>query len=83
MGERINYTHLDELLFEAIEKEPRRFDSLRMQFESEFDKHVSRDRWGNTNGWRAIDRRLQALRKAGRIKADPKLGWVAVKKDRA
>lgn len=76
MADRTNYTHLDELLFEAIERAPRRFDSLRTEFEAEFDKHTPRDRWGNANGWRAIDRRLQALRKAGRIKADPKLGWI-------
>lgn len=25
------------------------------------------DRWGSTDPWRVIDRRLQALRKAGRI----------------
>lgn len=75
----IDYTHLDALLLEAIERKPSRFEALRLQFEAEFDKHAPRDRYGKPNGWRAIDRRLQALRKAGRIKSDPKLGWVAIR----
>lgn len=76
----IDYTHLDALLLEAIERKPKTFTALRAEFEKEFDKHVPPDRMGAPNGWRAIDRRLQVLRTAGRIKADPKLGWTAVKK---
>lgn len=33
------------------------------------------DRFGIRVGWRVIDRRLQALRKAGKIKIDRKTGW--------
>lgn len=76
-----NYTHLDALLLEAIERKPRHFNSLQMEFSEEFDKHSKPNRWGDKIGWRVIDRRLQALRKAGHIKADRKLGWVAVKKE--
>jgi hypothetical protein len=81
MTDRIDYTHLDELLFESIERLPKTFHSLLAEFKSEFNKHAKPNRFGNETGWRLIGRRLQALRRAGRIKANPKLGWVAVKKD--
>lgn len=76
-----NFTNLDELLFESIERFPKHFFALRAEFEAEFNKHAKPNRYGDENGWRLIDRRLQALRKTGRIKADPKLGWVAVRKE--
>lgn len=75
-----DFTHLDELLFESIERMPKAFAALRAEFESEFNKHGKPNRRGDETGWRLIDRRLQALRKTGRIKADPKFGWVAIKK---
>lgn len=77
----IDYTHLDALLLEAIECKPRSFNSLRNEFSKEFNKHSQPNRYGDQTGWRAIDRRLQALRKRGLIKADRNLGWVAIKKD--
>lgn len=76
----MDYTHLDALLLEAIERETHcSFNSLRKQFEPEFNKHVKPDRFGEPNGWRAIDRRLQAMRRAGLIRAE-RLGWVVVSK---
>lgn len=77
----IDYTHLDELLFESIERAPRSFAVLRADFETEFNRHAKPNRYGDENGWRLIDRRLQALRKAGRIKFDPKRGWTAIAKE--
>lgn len=76
-----DFTHLDELLFEAIEQQPMSFETLRAKFESEFDKHAKPNRYGDQNGWRLIDRRLQALRKAGRIEFVKKQ-WHAAGKGR-
>lgn len=33
------------------------------------------DRYGDRAGWRVTDRRLQALRKAGKLAFDRKTGW--------
>lgn len=76
-----DFTHLDELLFEAIEQQPMDFTTLQSRFEAEFDKHAKADRYGGPNGWRLIDRRLQALRKAGRIEFVKKQ-WHAAGKGR-
>ncbi|MDQ0035049.1 hypothetical protein J2W30_002814 [Variovorax boronicumulans] len=73
----IDCTHLDALLLESIERIPKTFAELRAEFESEFNKHAKPNRYGDENGWRLIDRRLQALRKAGHIKFNSKLGWSA------
>jgi hypothetical protein len=39
-----DFTHLDELLFEAIEQQPMDFNTLRAKFEGEFDKHAKAGR---------------------------------------
>ena len=39
------------------------------------DSLATKDRHGWPEGWRLIDRRLQALRKAGRITYSRKEGW--------
>lgn len=77
----LNYSQLDELLFEAIERQPSTFATLLKAFGKEFDKHAKPDRFGDLAGWRLMERRLQALRKSGRIKADRKLGWITVKQE--
>lgn len=39
------------------------------------DKLAGKDKRGDPQGWRLIDRRLQALRKAGKLVYDRKSGW--------
>ncbi|MDN7549120.1 hypothetical protein [Burkholderia cenocepacia] len=75
------YEKLDALILAEIGDEPRRFDNLRgcCVIMAECDRHAKeagtkRSRYG-VDDWRVLDRRLQALRKAGKIKATGK-GWV-------
>jgi hypothetical protein len=42
------------------------------------DEIAGKDRLGTANGWRLIDRRLQALRKVGTITYSRKDGWRVV-----
>lgn len=42
------------------------------------DAIAPRDRFGGANGWRLIDRRLQALRKKGDLTYSSKAGWSVV-----
>lgn len=76
----VDFTHLDKMLLEAIELKHCTFTELRSRFESEFDKLSAKDRLGAETGWRLIDRRLQALRKQGKIRAE-KRGWVRVSQE--
>ncbi|PFH29083.1 hypothetical protein [Burkholderia sp. JKS000303] len=74
------YEKLDALILAAISEEPKKFASINVgQVRTESDligREESRPHiCGEVTGWRIVDRRLQALRKAGHIKATGK-GWV-------
>lgn len=45
---------------------------------AEADALAGKDHWAQPTGWRLIDRRLQALRKRGRITFSSKAGWRVV-----
>ncbi|PRH42025.1 MULTISPECIES: hypothetical protein [Burkholderia] len=74
------YEKLDAMIFASIGHVPKRFVSINagpVRIESERiakDDATPRTR-GEVVGWRIVDRRLQALRKAGKIRATGK-GWV-------
>lgn len=73
----VDYTPLDALLLEAIQRCQCTFGELRTRFETEFDKVSPTDRLGAATGWRLMDRRLQALRKKNQIRFE-QAGWVPV-----
>lgn len=73
----VDYTHLDALLLESIQRCKCTFGELSSRFETEFDQVAPKGRHGEATGWRLIDRRLQALRKKGLIRFE-KAGWVSV-----
>lgn len=65
---RVDYSELDAMLIARIEECPCDFTSLSSRkFTEVADKLAKPDPFGNRTGWRVVDRRLQALRKAGRI----------------
>ncbi|WP_176016621.1 hypothetical protein [Burkholderia sp. BCC0398] len=80
------YEKLDSLILAQIGDAPVSFTQLRgcRALMTECDRHAKeagtkRSRYG-VDDWRVLDRRLQALRKAGHIKATGK-GWVRVGED--
>ncbi|MBR8234658.1 hypothetical protein K6W26_22870 [Burkholderia sp. AU42008] len=74
------YQNLDALILAAIDETPKKFVFINagpVRVESERiaqDEATPRTR-GEVVGWRVIDRRLQALRKAGKIRSTS-TGWV-------
>lgn len=75
------YEKLDAMIVAQIDDAPRSFTHLRgcRALMAECERHAKeagtkRSPYGVDN-WRVLDRRLQALRKAGKIKATGK-GWV-------
>ncbi|HDR9834667.1 TPA: hypothetical protein QDC51_001429 [Burkholderia multivorans] len=75
------YEKLDAMIVEQIDDIPRSFTHLRCchALMAECDRHAKeagtkRSPYG-VDDWRVLDRRLQALRKAGKIKATSK-GWI-------
>lgn len=68
MSARTDYTELDALIVERIGQSPCNFTQLQApHILSVATTLAIPDRWGVRTGWRVIDRRLQALRKANRI----------------
>jgi len=62
------YAELDSAILDLLAEAPAKFDSIRVRLESMADALVQPDRYGIKVGWRLIDRRLQSLRQAGKIK---------------
>lgn len=70
-----DYTEFDALLIESIkESAPIQFFPLSVLVRKEADALAKSDRRGDIEGWRVVDRRLQALRKRGSIAWGPR-GW--------
>ncbi|WP_205822082.1 hypothetical protein [Burkholderia sp. Ac-20349] len=76
------YEQLDALILASIGDDPKRFIEIEcgaVRAESQriaLEEATPRTR-GSVVAWRIVDRRLQALRVGGKIKATPK-GWVRV-----
>ncbi|AOJ10367.1 hypothetical protein [Burkholderia mayonis] len=74
------YEKLDALILSKIGVAPIKFASIHSgDIEDESNRIVSEQGphslYGFTDPWRIVDRRLQSLRKAGKIRSTPK-GWV-------
>lgn len=65
-----DYTALDAALIEHIKKEPRTFTFLQNRLHDIAEPFAVPNRYGDTDAWRVIDRRLQALRKKGVIRPE-------------
>ena len=70
------YDQLDDLVLHAITHVPRRFCELFIGSITEECQRLALLEKGK-EPFRILDRRLQALRKAGKIKSTPK-GWVSL-----
>lgn len=71
-----DYTDFDDILIAKVAGGATSFTDLRGgPLELLGNTIAGADRNGNPQGWRVIDRRLQALRKAGRLTFDRKNGW--------
>ncbi|WP_321967071.1 hypothetical protein [Burkholderia cepacia] len=74
------YQKLDALILAAIDETPKKFVAVNTGQVRQECERLAREESrpttvGEVVGWRIVDRRLQALRKAGKIKATGK-GWV-------
>lgn len=77
------YEKLDALIVAQIDDMPKSFTYLRgcRALMAECERHAKeagtkRSRYG-VDDWRVLERRLQALRKDGKIRSTPK-GWIRV-----
>ncbi|MBP0714834.1 hypothetical protein ABXK61_16130 [Burkholderia sola] len=74
------YQTLDDLILAAINETPKKFVAVNTGEVRRESERLAREEckpttFGEVVGWRVVDRRLQALRKAGKIKATTK-GWI-------
>ena len=69
------YQHLDDAIVRAVRSGINKFASLQADYEvsAEVDRIVA---WHGGEAFRYVDRRLQALRRVGRIAYSKKAGWV-------
>lgn len=71
-----DYSEIDSAILKRIyEHGPQTFTELSGALGSIADPLARPDRFGARDAWRVIDRRLQAMRKAGKIVPDRKTGW--------
>ena len=75
-----DYTTLDALILRRCAAGPVTFNVLRFNDEIEEAAYdvATPDRFGDRDGWRVVDRRLQALRKAGLLTYSRADGWRAL-----
>lgn len=74
------YQTLDALIFASIDETPKKFAAVNTGAVREESERLAREEsrpisFGEVVGWRIIDRRLQAVRKTGKIRSTSK-GWV-------
>ena len=71
-----DYTNLDNALLSAIGEKPSTFTGLQYRVEAHSEAISKND---PATPWRIVDRRLQVLRKSGKIRYQRKPeGWVLV-----
>ncbi len=75
---------IDALILKRLAQGSLRFISIayNREISMEAEKLAIPDRIGKTQGFRVVDRRLQALRKAGAIKFNSKTGWSLAEGDK-
>ncbi|UKV75199.1 hypothetical protein FOC29_28230 [Burkholderia vietnamiensis] len=74
------YQKLDALILASIDETPKKFAAVNTGAVHEESERLAREEcrptaFGEVVGWRIVDRRLQAVRKSGRIRSTSK-GWV-------
>ncbi|WP_175878849.1 hypothetical protein [Burkholderia sp. BCC0097] len=74
------YEKLDALIVASIDETPKKFAAVNTGAVREESERLAREEcrpttFGEVVGWRIVDRRLQAVRKAGNIRSTSK-GWV-------
>lgn len=70
-----DYTVLDESILFEIGQGADNFTDLSIRCNTLAEKYCTNQAVSVTPGWRVVDRRLQALRKAGKIAYTPADGW--------
>ncbi|WP_059866503.1 hypothetical protein [Burkholderia cepacia] len=73
---------LDALILASIDDIPKKFSAVNTGAVREESERLAREEcrpptFGEVVGWRVVDRRLQAVRKTGKIRSTSK-GWVRV-----
>ncbi|KVO11739.1 hypothetical protein [Burkholderia ubonensis] len=74
------YEKLDALILAAIDGTPKKFAAINVGAVRQESERIGREEsrpttFGEVIGWRIVDRRLQVLRKGGKIKYTSK-GWI-------
>ncbi|MCL4631577.1 MULTISPECIES: hypothetical protein [Burkholderia] len=74
------YQKLDALILASIDETPKKFVAVNTGAVREESERLAREEcrpttFGEVVGWRIVDRRLQAVRKTGKIRSTSK-GWV-------
>lgn len=74
------YQKLDALILASIDESPKKFAAVNAGAVREESERLAREEcrpttFGEVVGWRIVDRRLQAVRKTGKIRSTSK-GWV-------
>ena len=72
------YAELDAAIIERLKRGPTPFWSIAVGKAGLIADDIQRRTNFASDGWRIIDTRLQALRKAGKIRADRRNGWTLV-----
>lgn len=75
MSAKTDYTALDAVILACLADGPRPFMILAEKVRPESEAAATPDCSGRVHGWRVVDRRLQALRKAGKIVPHRTQGW--------
>lgn len=75
MSAKTDYTALDAAILACLALGPKPFTILVDKVRLEAEAVATPDRFGEVHGWRVLDRRLQALRKAGKIVPHRTQGW--------
>ncbi|MCA8145421.1 hypothetical protein [Burkholderia vietnamiensis] len=74
------YEKLDALIVASIDETPKKFAAVNTGAVREESERLAREEcrpttFGEVVGWRIVDRRLQAVRKTGKIRSTSN-GWV-------
>lgn len=69
------YAQLDAAIVQAIREGKTTFTPLTAAVDKQADALAKPDRYGQLDGWRVIDRRLQAMRRRGVLQFSHKTGW--------
>ncbi|WP_334052145.1 hypothetical protein [Burkholderia cepacia] len=76
------FQKLDALILASIDDNPKKFVAINTGAVREESERLAREEcrpttFGEVVGWRIVDRRLQAVRKTGKVRSTSK-GWLRV-----